>query len=75
VVAGAEAGLARAPARILFVTLASLLFLVNGSLIPRLTEDAVCGALYSWVMAEFDDSPEGRVFVAEMEEMRARRKD
>jgi hypothetical protein len=41
--------------------------------LASLTEDAVCGALYRWVMAEFDDSPEGRVFVAEMEEMRAHR--
>ena len=41
--------------------------------LASLTEDAVCGALYSWVMAEFDDSPEGKAFVAEMEEMRARR--
>jgi len=43
--------------------------------LASLTEDAVCGALYSWVMAEFDDSPEGKAFVAEMEEMRARRDD
>ena len=41
--------------------------------LASLTEDAVCGALYSWVIAEFDDSPEGKAFVAEMEEMRARR--
>jgi len=43
--------------------------------LASLTEDAVCGALYSWVIAEFDDSPEGKAFVAEMEEMRARRND
>jgi hypothetical protein len=41
--------------------------------LASLTEDAVCGALYSWVIAEFDNSPEGKAFVAEMEEMRARR--
>jgi len=43
--------------------------------LANLTEDAVSGALYSWVMAEFDDSPEGKAFMAEMEEMRARRDD
>jgi hypothetical protein len=43
--------------------------------LASLTEDAVCGALYSWVMAEFDDSPEGKAFMAELEEMRARRDD
>jgi hypothetical protein len=43
--------------------------------LASLTEKAVCGALYSWVMAEFDDSPEGKAFVAQMEEMRARRDD
>jgi ABC-type uncharacterized transport system substrate-binding protein len=43
--------------------------------LASLTEDAVCGALYGWVMAEFDDSPEGKAFAAEMEEMRARRDD
>jgi hypothetical protein len=35
-----------------------------------LTGDAVCGALYGWAMAEFDDAPEGKAFAAEMEEMR-----
>ncbi len=43
--------------------------------LASLTEEAVCGALYSWVIAEFDDSPEGKAFVAGMEEMRARRDD
>src|SRR5438552_130293 len=43
--------------------------------LASLTGDAVCGALYGWAMAEFDDAPEGKAFAAEMEEMRARRDD
>jgi hypothetical protein len=40
--------------------------------LASLTGDAVCGALYDWAMAEFDEAPE---IAAEMEEMRARRGD
>ena len=43
--------------------------------LASLTGDAICDALYGWAMAEFDDSPEGKAFAAEMEEMRARRDD
>ncbi len=43
--------------------------------LASLTGDAICDVLYRWAMTEFDDSPEGKVFAAEMEEMRARRID